>query len=117
MSRREWLFVAAIIAALLWWAEGPFVFQQECTDREGDEVLHVRDADGDLVQLGTMGSEIPYWCTLPVETTLGVGDPAGFLDVVYHPVTGEGIQVREVPGPGNRRHLILLGYTWECPAW
>ena len=115
MSRREWLFVAAILAALLWWVEGPFVVQQKCTHGEGDELLHVRDANGDLVQLGTMGSEIPFYCTLPDELVLGVDD--SFLDdLVFHPITGHALNVVKVPGP-DRSYFILHAYTWECPAW
>ena len=118
MSRREWLFVAAIIAALLWWVEGPFVVQQKCTDGEGDELLHVRDANGNLVQLGTIGSETPYFCTLPDETALGVGtDSDSYSDVVYHPVTRQRISVRVWPDYDGQFYHILHGYSWECPAW
>ena len=117
-TRLEWLFIAAIISGLLWWAEGPYVSQHQCSSWSSeDELLYVRDANGDLVQLGRMSQDTSInFCTLPDGTALGLEkDPDRPPYLVYHPVTGRKINVMEWPGEHDEPYFILTGgYSWSC---
>ena len=119
-TRIEWLCIAAVVAGLLWWAEGPFVSQHQCTSfGGGDELLYVRDANGGLVQLGKM-RDYDYdsinFCTLPDDTALGVeNNPERPPYFVRHPVTGRKLNVMEWPSETDRPYFILTGgYSWQC---
>ena len=115
-TRLEWLCIAAIIAGLLWWVEGPFVSQHQCKNSfSDDELLYVRDASGNLVQLGRMSEDDSInFCTLPDDAALGLEkDPDRPPYFVYHPITGRKLGVMEFPAAtGN---LVLAGgYSWDC---